>query len=541
MKVAGMTLDSATMVNVVACDKTVNDFMTMLTLKAPAVEEQENDKRPAIDLVLCVDRSGSMHTLMPLVIETIQFVISQLSPKDRLCLIQYDDRVDTLCEFIEMDKAGKTTAIQLATALQSRGGTNLAAGLFTGMKKAAERSKANDVCSVLLFTDGQANAGITDEATIVQRMKSGGYKNASPDAPPPYSGSFGGFGVQSSGGFGSQRSLFGNAFSTIKNAMTSSKEKPQEESKESQESEKESEKAQSFTVNTFGFGPGHNQDLLRSISEAGSGMYFYVENSEAMADAFIDCVGGLISVVAQEISLQIEFPEGIELLDVLTSYPKKTSNFMDGRTTAVINIKDMQSEEQRDILFKIKLPPTDVEVEQKLFKARVDYNNMILNPPCPAFNEVSCSVSRKVEGSFNPVQNIELANQVNRLSVAKTLQHCKEIADRGGLQQARSKLDSMVKELRESVASKETKTQELERALVKAKEELVDQTSWTNVGSKAFTSSSMGFQQQRFSSRTKAAMASPEVAAFGFGSSPYENLAQKKMKSNFQLFKSSRA
>lgn len=57
------------------------------------------------------------------------------------------------------------------------------------------------------------------------------------------------------------------------------------------------------TVFTFGFGGDHDDDLLKKISEAGKGIYYYVENEEKIPPAFADCLGGLISVVGQVLLL----------------------------------------------------------------------------------------------------------------------------------------------------------------------------------------------------------------------------------------------
>jgi len=52
-------------------------------------------------------------------------------------------------------------------------------------------------------------------------------------------------------------------------------------------------------------------------------MYYHINSPEAIPLAFTDCLGGLLSVVAQNIQLTLEVPKGLQLTEVSTSYKKK--------------------------------------------------------------------------------------------------------------------------------------------------------------------------------------------------------------------------
>ena len=103
---------------------------------------------------------------------------------------------------------------------------------------------SNEVKSLMLLTDGLANHGITDSAAIVKMLQS------ALDSP----------GME-------QASVF-----------------------------------------TFGYGADHNQDMLRAISDAGRGVYYFVDEIDDVPTAFADCLGGLLSVVGQNIKLRIGVP-----------------------------------------------------------------------------------------------------------------------------------------------------------------------------------------------------------------------------------------
>jgi len=54
-------------------------------------------------------------------------------------------------------------------------------------------------------------------------------------------------------------------------------------------------------VFTFGYGSEHDANMLRAISDAGSGLFYYIDNVDCIPDSFCDCLGGLLSVSAQVI------------------------------------------------------------------------------------------------------------------------------------------------------------------------------------------------------------------------------------------------
>jgi len=75
-------------------------------------------------------------------------------------------------------------------------------------------------------------------------------------------------------------------------------------------------------VNTFGFGQNHNAKLLKSIAETTSGLYFFIESRQSIGESLVDCVGGLLSVVAQHLHLSIKAEGKTELVDASTPFPK---------------------------------------------------------------------------------------------------------------------------------------------------------------------------------------------------------------------------
>merc|ERR1712096_184545 len=74
------------------------------------------------------------------------------------------------------------------------------------------------------------------------------------------------------------------------------------------------------TVYTFGFGSDHDANLLTKISDAGNGMYYFVETEEKIGESFAHCLGGLASTVAQGIQMTVNVVDnGVTIKEVHTT------------------------------------------------------------------------------------------------------------------------------------------------------------------------------------------------------------------------------
>lgn len=64
-----------------------------------------------------------------------------------------------------------------------------------------------------------------------------------------------------------------------------------------------------FTIHTFGYGRDHDHALLSYIAEMGFGKFYYIENYERVAHAFVTCLGAMQSMVSPEYELVLSLNE----------------------------------------------------------------------------------------------------------------------------------------------------------------------------------------------------------------------------------------
>ncbi len=138
-----------------------------LTLKAPALESSVELGQQASDLVIVLDRSGSMSgRKMEDARKAVQQLIHRLGASDRLALVSYANDVRTVFPLGPMDDARRMQAQTALNQVTAAGGTNLGAGLHQGIQTLMHATAAGRQRRVILISDGKANQGITDPGAL---------------------------------------------------------------------------------------------------------------------------------------------------------------------------------------------------------------------------------------------------------------------------------------------------------------------------------------------------------------------------------------
>lgn len=57
-------------------------------------------------------------------------------------------------------------------------------------------------------------------------------------------------------------------------------------------------------------------------------MYFFIEKAETIPKAFAECLGGLLSTMAKDLTLSLIPMDGIDILEIMTKSPKEKAGKM---------------------------------------------------------------------------------------------------------------------------------------------------------------------------------------------------------------------
>jgi hypothetical protein len=373
----------------------VSGFFSQLLIEAP---DYENDVRQPVDIVAVLDVSGSMGgEKISLVRKSMRRLVRSLGSKDRVAFVTFDTNVQLILPFCELNEVNKEKALSIIGNIRSNSQTNLCGGVEEGIRQLLNH-RVNEVAAVLLFTDGQANVGISSAEGIVKHV----VQLVSPETQINPAEVEGWTVVQvcnwlNTSGLGMYQNVFGeqqvdggilkndlNA-DILENTLGVSKlhigkflrelEKirgvnNQIEGQSENSTKMNNNNRNNFRLHTFGFGASHNEDLLQKLADSFDGTYFFMENEEGIKDGFANCMGGILTTVAQNIVVNIQFnPE-------VTDAKVYKDNVTENNGIYTVRFGDLQSEENRDILVSCNLPARQAPVEDYLlFEATYSYQN----------------------------------------------------------------------------------------------------------------------------------------------------------------------
>jgi Ca-activated chloride channel homolog len=146
---------------------TTLDVLVRITPPTPEV----HFVRPAINLGLVLDRSGSMAGAKKISYaqEAACFAVEQLLPTDRISVTIFDSEVETIAP--NAPATNKADLIRQIKKITPRGATALHAGWKEGGDQVENERLFDGLNRVILLSDGLANEGVTDPNVIAGEVK----------------------------------------------------------------------------------------------------------------------------------------------------------------------------------------------------------------------------------------------------------------------------------------------------------------------------------------------------------------------------------
>lgn len=219
-------------------------------IRLAAAEPERIAARPALNVALVLDRSGSMEDegKIDYLRRAAGQLVDRLKPSDILSIVEYDDEITVMWPAHGVDSP--FTVKRLIDGLSPRGSTDLAGGMVAGATEARRAldtalAPSGAVTRVLLMSDGLANQGVTEPEKIKALVKKA--------------------------------------------------------------------KAAGTPITTLGLGRDYDEDLMQMIAESGGGRYYYIENPNQMARIFALELDSLANTVAKDGVIEIK-ADGAEIL-----------------------------------------------------------------------------------------------------------------------------------------------------------------------------------------------------------------------------------
>lgn len=328
---------------------------------------------------------------LKLLADTVRFIVKQLRAVDTLSIVTFDSNVNTVLPLTEMTSSGKHKATKACDALRSGSATNLSGGLFQGCQ----------ILNKTMATTAASPSSTTHRVPSVLLLTDG----------------------------------IANEGVTELSALIQATVALMGDHK--------------YPIYSFGYGADHQPALLKALSDVGGGgVYYFVEKIETVPAAFGDCLGGLLTTVAQNMTLTVSVPAsaaGFCTIDnVDTTYTHQLSA---DHSSVVINLGDLQAEESRDIVMTLNLNPLPAAIPIGVadsaiphLTATLNYVNLIM----PGFSETKAElcINRPVTVAADQPASELVREQLARVTAARALKEALAMAERGDLASARISLQA---------------------------------------------------------------------------------------------------
>jgi len=244
-----------------------------------------------------------------------------------------------------------------------------------------------------------------------------------------------------------------------------------------------------LVVNTFGFGASHNNELLEKIASSFDGMYFFMKDEAAIVAGFANCLGGMLSTVAQEIKLTFKACKGVKNLKVYKDDNKKENK--DGSIS--ITFGDIQSEEKRHILVSAVLPKiSKADPCYKFFSCEISYKNLVRETDDK--DSLTATINRS--GKMG-IANVEVDVSKNRVVAAEAMQNAENLGDARKLEEARKVINEAKSLIEKSASSKDEFCQNLIQDLNRCLDGLQDEQQFDYFGKGYMVQNAMCLDMER--------------------------------------------
>ena len=195
---------------------------------------------------------------------------------------------------------------------------------------------------------------------------------------------------------------------------------------------------ENISVSTLGLGLGYNEDLMVQLASASGGNHLFIEDASELADIFRNEFNDALSVVAQEVEINVTLPEGVRPIRVLGSESDITGQKI------VTRLAQIYSQQKRFIVIEAELPASENNTRLDLATVAITYANMKTHEQDKLSGSARCEFSndetRIAEGVNRQVMADVVALVSSEQSKLATIYF-----DQGKLLQCREVLESNVR------------------------------------------------------------------------------------------------
>ncbi|MEJ2316850.1 MAG: VWA domain-containing protein [Gammaproteobacteria bacterium] len=190
-----------------------------------------------------------------------------------------------------------------------------------------------------------------------------------------------------------------------------------------------------ISVTTIGLGAGYNEDLMANLAGYSDGNHAFVENPEDLVKIFNYEFGDVLSVVAQDLLIRIEFEDGIRPLRILG----RNGEIIGREVTTRMN--QLYSDQEKYVLLEVEVPEGTPDQTRDLANVTVSYQNMANRQQEDVHDKVTVSYSTSGEDVAKS-RNREVVTTATKQVANEMSKQAVKLRDEGKREEAQSLLNS---------------------------------------------------------------------------------------------------
>ncbi|MDD5260891.1 MAG: VWA domain-containing protein [Methylacidiphilales bacterium] len=177
-------------------------------------------------------------------------------------------------------------------------------------------------------------------------------------------------------------------------------------------------------VTTIGLGDDYNENLMVALAEASHANYYYVQDSEKLPGIFAEELGCIKNIVARNIRIIIELPDGVTPISII-GHPE--ISFENRR--AEIPLSELYSAQQRSFLIRCRLDKPSRDTQQ-LADVQINFQDPDFKEVQNVRQKASVQLTDKREASDKSL-NAEVLKEAALSRNAETREQALALADAG--------------------------------------------------------------------------------------------------------------
>ena len=233
-----------------------------------------------------------------------------------------------------------------------------------------------------------------------------------------------------------------------------------------------------MSVSTIGLGLGYNEDLMTQLANYSDGNHDFVKNSADLARVFDREFGDAMSVVAQDVNIEIICEEGVTPVRVIG----RDGTIIGQKVTTRVN--QLYSAQQNYVILEVRVPASKAQSQRELAAVTVVYNNMSTQKSETKSDLVSVRFSdnsKKVKDSIDKVAYESAVEQIANVETQRAL----ELRDQGKIAEAKATLEKNASYLGQAARLVSSPTLARQSVESKAESEAVEEDGMWNESRKS--------------------------------------------------------